>query len=277
MATNHIEQLIKLALDEDIGENDITTDAIVPTSLTTTAHITAKQHLVLAGLDIAKKVFHAVDPDISWDAKHEDGDHCEAKKILAVLQGSAASLLSAERTALNFLQHLSGIATATNVFVKTIAHTKAKILDTRKTTPGMRALEKHAVLMGHGANHRMGLFDRYLIKNNHISIAGSISKAVALVNKNRKPGMLLEVETSTIGDVEDALDCNVDIIMLDNMSVQDVRKAVSVVGGKAKIEVSGNVTLENIAHYAATGVDFISVGAITHSAPAADINMILEI
>jgi len=274
---DHIDQLIKMALDEDIGEKDITTEAIVDPKLTATARIVAKQKLVVAGLDIAGRVFHTVDPDIVWDTKHEDGDYCEAKKILATATGRVSSLLTAERTALNFLQHLSGIATTTNLFAKTIAHTNVKILDTRKTTPGMRALEKHAVLMGDGYNHRMGLYDRYLIKNNHITIAGSICKAIERVKQRKKPGILLEVEAQTIEDVKEALDCGVDIIMLDNMSVADVRDAFTIVKGKAKLEVSGNMTLDNITQYASTGVDYISVGAITHSAPAADIHMVLEL
>jgi nicotinate-nucleotide pyrophosphorylase (carboxylating) len=274
---DHLDQLIKMALDEDIGEKDITTEAVVDPKLTSTARIVAKQKLVVAGLDIAKRVFLTVDPSIEWDAKHEDGDFVEAKKILATVRGSVASLLTAERTALNFLQHLSGIATTTNLFAKTIAHTNVKILDTRKTTPGMRALEKHAVLMGDGYNHRMGLFDRYLIKNNHIAIAGSICKAIERVKQKQKPGILLEVEASTLEEVKEAINCGVDIIMLDNMSIADVREAVNIVKGKAKLEVSGNISLENITHYATTGVDFISVGAITHSAPAADIHMVLEL
>lgn len=274
---DHIKQLIRLALDEDIGESDITTDAIVDPGLQAKAQITAKHELIVAGLDVAAQVFKIVDPSIKWDAKHEDGDFCEAQTILANAQGKAAKLLTAERTVLNFLQHLSGIATTTSAFVNTTADSKVKILDTRKTTPGMRALEKHAVLMGYGVNHRMGLYDRYLIKNNHIMIAGSISKACEQVAQKRKKDVLLEVEARNLEEVKEALDCKVDIIMLDNMSAADVRKAVETVKGKAKLEVSGNITLDNIIHYATTGVDFISVGAITHSAPAADINMTLEI
>jgi len=273
---DHIEQLIRLALDEDVGETDITSDAIIDPQLTATAKIVAKERLVIAGLDIAKRVFHSVDPEIVWDSKHEDGERCEAKKILAVVRGRARSLLKAERTAVNFLQHLSGIATTTSTFVRTVSDTKVKILDTRKTTPGMRALEKHAVLMGDGINHRMGLYDRYLIKGNHIEMAGSITEAVKRVRKNQKTGVLLEVETKTLEDVREALQCGADILMLDNMSVPDVREAVKIVNAKAKLEVSGNITLENITHYAVTGIDFISVGAITHSAPAADIHMVLE-
>lgn len=274
---DHIKQLIRLALDEDIGESDITTGAIVDPNLKAKARITAKQELVVAGLDVAERVFHTVDPAIKWEAIHEDGDFCEAKTILAHVEGKADKLLTAERTVLNFLQHLSGIATFTNAFVEAISDTKVKILDTRKTTPGMRALEKHAVLMGDGINHRMGLYDRYLVKNNHIMIAGSISKACEQVNAKRKKGVLLEVEATNLEEVKEALECKVDVIMLDNMSVSEVRQAVTEVKGRAKLEVSGNISLGNITHYATTGVDFISVGALTHSAPAADINMTLEI
>ncbi len=277
MATDHIDQLVRLALDEDIGEKDITSDAIVDPSLVVTARIVAKERLVIAGLDIAQRVFHTVDPQISWDAKHEDGESCEAKKVLAIVKGNARSLLAAERTAINFLQHLSGIATSTAMFANTVSDTKVKILDTRKTTPGMRALEKHAVAMGDGVNHRMGLYDRYLIKNNHIAIAGSIREAIDRVKRGRKPDVLLEVEVETLEGLSEALECGVDIVMLDNMSVADVRKAVEITKGRAKLEVSGNITLTNIEHYAASGIDFISVGAITHSAPAADIHMVMEI
>ncbi len=274
---DHISELIKLALDEDIGETDITSEAVIDPKLAATARIVAKERIVVAGLDIARRVFLTVDPRIMWDAKHEDGDHCEAKKVLATVTGRAISLLTAERTAMNFLQHLSGIATITNTFVKTVADTKVKILDTRKTTPGMRALEKHAVLMGDGVNHRMGLYDRYLIKGNHVAIAGSVREAIERVKEKRRSGVLLEVETRTLDDVKEAIESGVDIVMLDNMSVADVREAVNVAKGKAKIEVSGNITLENIVNYALTGVDFVSVGALTHSAPAADIHMTLEV
>lgn len=274
---DHIEKLIKLALDEDIGGSDITSDAIVDAGLPATAKIVAKEHLVVAGLDIARRVFETVDPSLVWDSNHADGEHCEAKKILATVGGRARSLLAAERTAVNFLQHLSGIATATDTFVKTVAETKVRILDTRKTTPGMRALEKHAVLMGHGVNHRMGLFDRYLIKGNHIAVAGSIAEAVKRCKNKGRAGVLLEVETKTIDDVKEATAAGVDIVMLDNMTTAEVREAVGAVRGKAKLEVSGNITLENVLSYAMTGVDFISVGAITHSAPAADIHMVLEV
>ncbi|MFH1874854.1 MAG: carboxylating nicotinate-nucleotide diphosphorylase [Pseudomonadota bacterium] len=271
-----LDTLIKLALAEDIGEEDVTTNAIVDPNLQATAIILAKQNLVVAGLNIARKVFEMVSKNICWNPEVEDGEQCDEMTILARVHGLAAALLQAERTALNFLQHLSGIATTTNLFAISVANTKVKILDTRKTTPGLRALEKHAVLMGDGVNHRLGLYDRYLVKDNHIKIAGSITKAVEMIANKRKPGLLLEIETENLDDVKEALACGADIIMLDNMSYEDVRQAVKLVKGKAKLEVSGNVNLDTITHYAATGVDYISVGAITHSAPAADISMEIE-
>ncbi len=273
---NNLNELIQLALDEDIGQNDITTEAIVGPNIKAVANIISKQDLIIAGLDVAEKVLYTYNPEIDWQPKCIDGDECEQGDILAVITGPAKDILSTERTVLNFLQHLSGIATFTNLFVKTVETTNVKILDTRKTTPGMRTLEKHAVMMGDGANHRMGLFDRYLIKENHIAIAGSITKAVELINQKRNKNLLLEIETENLDDVKEALTCKADIIMLDNMSLKDVKEAVSMVKGKTKLEVSGNITLESILRYASTGIDYISVGAITHSAPAADIHMLIE-
>ncbi len=273
---NSLDTLIKLTLEEDIGNGDVTTEAIINPKLQANAKIIAKQNIVVAGLDVAKKVFEMVDSKISWEQELDEGDHCDEMTVLAKIQGSAASLLQAERTALNFLQHLSGIATTTNLFTVSVANAKVKILDTRKTTPGLRALEKHAVLMGDGVNHRMGLYDRYLIKDNHIKIAGSICQAIEMVNNKRNPDLFLEVEAENLDDVKEALECGADIIMLDNMSYEEVRQAVQIVKGKAKLEVSGNINLNSITKYATTGVDYISVGAITHSAPAADISMEIE-
>ena len=230
--------------------------------------------MVLSGMDVAKRVFELLDSDIQWDEQHTDGERCEIGDVLAIVQGPALTLLQGERTAINFLQHLSGIATTAARFVEELHDMKTKILDTRKTTPGMRMLEKHAVKMGGGTNHRMGLYDHFLIKNNHIAVAGSISHAVQEAISAKKPGQLIEVEARTHKDVETALKEGADIILLDNMSVQDTKKAVAYVKGRAKLEASGNITLDNIHSYASTGVDFVSVGAITHSSPAADINML---
>ncbi len=273
---NNIDQLIEMALKEDVGTGDITAQATVPEGIRAKASINAKGDLVLAGIDIAQKVFRAVDPKIKWSAKKSDGEYCKVNEVLATLEGDARCLLTAERTALNFLQRLSGIATMAKRFSDCISGTKAKILDTRKTTPGFRALEKHAVKMGGGKNHRMGLYDHFLIKNNHIAVAGSVPAALKAALKARKPDQKIEIETRKIEEVRDAFEGGADIIMLDNMSVDQVRLAVEYVEGRVELEVSGGITLDTIRSYAETGVDYISAGIITHSAPAADINMTLE-
>lgn len=273
---NNIDQLIQMALKEDIGTGDITAQATVPEGIRAKASINAKGDLVLAGIDIAQKVFSAIDPKIKWSANKSDGEYCKANEVLATLEGDARCLLTAERTALNFLQRLSGIATMAKRFSDAISGTKAKILDTRKTTPGFRALEKHAVKMGGGKNHRMGLYDHFLIKNNHIAVAGSVPAALKAALEARKPDQKIEIETRKIEEVRDALEGGADIIMLDNMSVDQVRLAVEFVAGRVELEVSGGITLDTIRSYAETGVDYISAGVITHSAPAADINMTLE-
>lgn len=270
---DQIQKLIEIALAEDIGGGDITSLAIADKKSRVIGKIKSKQQLILAGIDVAGCVFRTLDPDISWDPQKKDGESCMEGDVIAEVEGSAGAILSGERTALNFLQHLSGIATLTNRFVEVIRGTKVTVLDTRKTTPGLRALEKHAVKMGGGTNHRMGLFDHFLIKDNHINIAGSVTKAIELAARAKRLGQLIEVETRNMTQVREAIEGGVDVIMLDNMSPNEVREAVELINGRCKIEVSGNITLENIASYAATGVDFISVGAITHSAPAVDVNM----
>jgi len=272
-----IQHLIEMALDEDIGTGDITTSALIDPNLHAIGRITAKQSLVLAGIDVVKKTFEMVDANITWDPKRKDGERCEVGDVVAIVQGQAHALIKAERTALNFLQRLSGIATTTRKFVDAISDTNAKILDTRKTLPAYRFLEKHAVKVGGGTNHRFGLFDHFLIKNNHLTAVGSITEAMKRAQKARKPGQLLEVEVRLPVEVEAAVAGNADIIMLDNMSVENVKKAIKLIKGRAKTEVSGNITLDNIHSYASTGVDFISVGAITHSAPAADIHMLIMV
>ncbi|MFH1829809.1 MAG: carboxylating nicotinate-nucleotide diphosphorylase [Pseudomonadota bacterium] len=273
---DNIDQLIEMALKEDIGTGDITARATIPEGIQAKATINAKGDLVLAGSDIAEKVFLAVDPKIKWSAKKSDGEFCRAGDVLAELKGDARSLLSAERTALNFLQRLSGIATMAKKFSDAISGTKAKILDTRKTTPGFRALEKHAVKMGGGKNHRMGLYDHFLIKNNHIAVAGSVTAALKAALEVRTPDQKIEIETRKMEEVRDALEGGADIIMLDNMSVDQVRLAVEFVEGRKELEVSGGITLDTVRSYAETGVDYISAGIITHSAPAVDINMTVE-
>lgn len=273
---NHLDHLIQLALSEDVGSGDITTNVIIDPDAHGTAEIRTKEPCIIAGIDIAQKVFQTLDTNMQWKVFCHNGDALEKGKTIAQLSGKLSTILIGERIALNFLQHLSGVATFTNRFVKAIAGTKAKILDTRKTLPGWRALEKEATKLGGATNHRMGLYDRYLIKNNHIAAAGGIREAIARVQQKRKKEILLEVETRTIKEVLLAIEANVDMIMLDHFSVEEVKKAVKEIVGRVKLEVSGNITLENVRSYAETGVDCISVGSITHSAPAADIHLIIQ-
>lgn len=268
-----IQRLVDLAIAEDVGSGDITTQAIADENRRSIGRITAKQSMVLAGMDVPKHVFQTLDPEVIWDPKRKDGTRCEMGDVLANVEGKTRALLSGERIALNFLQRLSGIATITNLFAHAVRDMNVQILDTRKTAAGWRLLEKYAVKAGGGTNHRMGLYDHYLIKNNHITLAGSLARAIDRVKKVCQPGQLIEVETRTLADVKTALSEKVDVIMLDNMSVQMVHEAVQMIKGRARVEVSGNVSLDNLLSYAATGVDYISVGAITHSAPAVDINM----
>jgi len=274
---DNLDTLIKMALEEDIGPGDITAEATIPEGTRARATINAKKELILAGAQVAEKVFKAVDTDIEWKAVAKDGSILKPGDIIAELSGNARSLLAGERTALNFLQRLSGVATMARRFSDAIDGTKAKILDTRKTTPGFRALEKHAVRMGGGENHRMGLYDHYLIKNNHIAVAGSVKAALESAKKARKKDQEIEIETRTMVEVRDAVEGSADIIMLDNMSVDQVQIIVEFVEGRKKLEVSGGITIDTARAYAETGVDYISAGSITHSAPAADINMTMEI
>jgi nicotinate-nucleotide pyrophosphorylase (carboxylating) len=263
--------LIAQALAEDIGPGDITTLAIVSASLTTTGALVAKKPIVVAGLLVARDVFLAIDPSVEFLDRVKDGDRVTAGTELATLAGSARSLLTAERTALNLLQHLSGIATATRAYVDAAAG-GAVILDTRKTVPGLRLLAKYAVRCGGGRNHRVGLFDGVLIKDNHIRIAGSVAEAVRRVRAAGLAGPI-EVEAQSAAQVDDALAENVDVIMLDNFDDAATIDAVKRVGGRAKIELSGNMTEARVAALAGSGADFISVGSLTHSAAASDISL----
>lgn len=274
--TSHLAQLIQLALSEDVGSGDITTQAIVDPKLQASALIESQSIMVLYGLEVARKVAHSVDSRLTWKAYAEDGKHCSVDDPLAELKGSAASILVAERTMLNFLMHLSGVATLTRQYADAIAHTKAKVTDTRKTTPGMRILEKTAVLAGGGMNHRMGLYDRYLVKNNHVDMADSVPDALESIRMHRKPGVMIEVEARDLDEVEEALEFGAQMILLDNFPVDDVRRAVKLIDGRVPVEVSGGVTLENIVAYAEAGPTFIAVGAITHSAPAVPIHMLIS-
>ncbi len=266
-----IDRLIQTALEEDLGDGDVTTDGIFRESRQAEASAVAKEPLVLCGIEIFQAAFKRLDPNVVFPSvNYRDGDDVPASGTIIVARGDCASLLKAERTALNILQRLSGIATLTRKFVE--AAKPVVVLDTRKTTPGLRVFEKYAVRCGGGCNHRFGLFDAVLIKDNHIHAAGSITEAVARVRQKAKTGFI-EVETRTLQEVQEALRANVDRIMLDNMDDASIMQAVKLVGGKAKIEVSGSVDLQRLAELSKTGVDYVSVGALTHSARAVDISL----
>lgn len=265
--------VIRRALAEDIGPGDVTTNWIIPESQGSEAIILAKAAGVLAGLDVARDAFALVDERIRFEPLLADGDRLRPKDVVARIAGPTRGILIAERVALNFLQRLSGIATLTRAFVDAVAGTKAVILDTRKTTPGLRLLEKYAVRMGGGANHRIGLYDMVLIKDNHIEAAGGITEAVKRVRARNAAGLLIEVEARTLDDVCEAVALAVDRILLDNMTCEQMRQAVQLVNGRVPLEASGNVTLETVRQIAETGVDFISSGALTHSAKALDLSL----
>jgi nicotinate-nucleotide pyrophosphorylase (carboxylating) len=271
--TPQIRELIKAALQEDLGSGDLTTTTIVPYSASAQGTIQAKSSMVLAGLEIAKTVFETLDPEVVFQEQAKDGESLPAGAPIAEVSGNARALLEGERLALNFLQRLSGIATLTAEYVKQIQGTKAQILDTRKTTPGWRFLEKYAVRVGGGKNHRYSLGHGILIKDNHIALAGGIGEAVTRARQSCPLLIGIEVETQTVDQVQEALEAQVDVIMLDNMSLEEMGKTVALIGGKALVEASGGVGLEEVEAIAKTGVDLISVGKLTHSAPAADISM----
>lgn len=271
MLPNEILDCIKRALDEDIGTGDATTLSIVPTDATMRGQIIAKQDGVIAGLDIARAAYELLDSSVEFSPQLADGSRVARGGILALVSGRTSSLLTAERTALNFLGRMSGIATLTRQFVDAVAGTRAVILDTRKTAPGLRLVDKLAVKLGGGGNHRIGLYDMILIKDNHIDYAGGIEEAVRRA-RAFDSGLPIEVETRTLGDVNIALQMGVERILLDNMSVEMMSEAVTLTNGRAKLEASGNVTLETVRRIAETGVDFISVGALTHSAKVFDVS-----
>lgn len=272
MIPAEISRYITRALEEDIGPGDVTTNTIVPADASLRGRIVAKQDGVVAGLEIAKQVMLALSPQVDFVAEVQEGERVTPGKVLANLDGSARALLTGERTALNFLGRMSGIATLTRQFVDAVAVTNAVIIDTRKTAPGLRITDKLAVRLGGGQNHRTGLFDMILIKDNHIDFAGSITAAV---QRARASGTTLEieVETRTLDNVREALALGVERILLDNMSPQTMREAVAICEGRAKLEASGNVTLDNVLEVARTGVDYISVGALTHSPKVFDVSL----
>ncbi len=267
-------ETVRRALAEDLGWGDATTDATVPPDLRAVGVILAKSHCVLAGIDVAIEAFRQLDPGCSIAIKRRDGERCEPGTAVAELRGLAAPMLTAERTALNFLQRLSGIATLTSRFVDASAG-RITVLDTRKTTPTLRALEKYAVRAGAGTNHRAGLDDGVLIKDNHVRLAGGVVEAVQRM-KAAKPEMPIEVEVQSLEQVDQALAAAADIILVDNMTIDEITEAVRRARGRAQVEVSGGVTLEQLSALATTGADYVSVGALTHSAPAADLSFELE-
>lgn len=271
-----IDRLIEQALLEDIHTGDITTRAVVPDRRPARARLIAKEALVAAGLSVAGQVFTKLDPDTVFSPCLADGEAAEKGTVLAFVSGDAADLLMGERVALNLLQRMCGVATLTSRFVAAVAGTKARIVDTRKTTPGLRELEKYAVRIGGGINHRTGLYDGVLIKENHITAAGGITEAIRRARAYIPHTLKIEIETETLPQVDEALAAGADIIMLDNMSLDEMRRAVATIAGRALVEASGGVNLETVRAIAETGVDIISVGALTHSPRAMDISMLLD-
>jgi nicotinate-nucleotide pyrophosphorylase (carboxylating) len=276
MVSGPIKTLIKAALAEDIGPGDITTEATVSPRREGRALAVAKGDFVVAGLDVFAAVFQALDKKIRVTGRVTDGRRIKKGTVIAEVEGRLAAILQAERTALNLFQRMSGIATRTARDVAAARGTKARILDTRKTVPGLRLLDKMAVRLGGGANHRFGLYDAVLIKDNHIEAAGGIAAAVAAQRRRLKKPARIEVETKNLCEVAEALSCGVDVIMLDNMTCAAMKKAVGLVAGRALVEASGNVTLRRVRAIAATGVDWISVGELTHSVRAADISLLVS-
>lgn len=270
------QALIELALMDDVGTGDITTDNIIPAGTKRKAKMVAKADGVVAGLPVAEMVFRKLDPDLIWNEKVNEGDRIKKGDVLVEFQGTYRALLTGERTALNFLQRLSGIATMSAKYADAVKDFQTVILDTRKTMPGFNRLDKYAVKTGGASNHRHGLHDMAMIKDNHIEVAGSITAAVKAVRNNIDHGIKIEVETTTLAQVQEALDVKADIIMLDNMDNETMREAVKLIAGRAKVEASGNMTFERLREVAATGVDYISIGALTHSVSALDISQRIE-
>ena len=276
MDSEQYRDVVRRALAEDIGAGDVTTEATVDAGILGRGMFVVKADCVIAGLDVAVETFRqlAASHPLTVTLAKRDGDRCARGDVAAEVTASARTLLAGERTALNFLQRLSGIATMTRRFVDASGG-RITILDTRKTTPTLRALEKYAVRAGGGTNHRIGLFDAILIKDNHVRLAGGVAAAVARARAQR-PDLTIEVEAQTLAEVDDAIGANADIVLVDNMSTEEIRAAVARARGRAKVEISGGVTLDRIPELAGTGADYVSVGALTHSAPAVDISFEIE-
>ena len=272
-----VEQIITLALNEDIGTGDITTLSTIPADKTALGRFVAKEDMIICGIDLAAHIFARVDPSIELKANFKDGDAVKKGDVIAVVSGNAQNVLTGERTALNFMQRLTGIATRTHASVAEVAGTNAKITDTRKTTPGLRVLEKYAVRVGGGTNHRFNLADGVLIKDNHIAVSGGIQNAVNNARAVIPHTLKIEVEVETKEQLAEALDAGADIIMLDNMSNDLMRECVGIVAGRALVEASGNMGEKSLREVAETGVDIISVGALTHTVKAADISLKFQI
>lgn len=276
LLTSHTLKLLEISLIEDIGSGDITTDSLIPSGLMAKGTIIAKSELVLAGLEVAQAVFHRLDPSLSFRALSKDSSRLKRGDRIAAIQGKARPILTGERLALNFLQRLSGIATLTAEYVRQVQGYKVEILDTRKTTPGWRQLEKYAVTVGGGKNHRFNLSQGVLIKNNHLALVGGVREAIRIARQNIPPLMKIEVEVRDLAQVKEAIEASAEVIMLDNMSGQEMTEAVKYIAGRAWVEASGAINADNIRAVAQTGINFISLGRLTHSAPAVDIHMLVE-
>lgn len=271
-----VDRIIHIALEEDIGCGDRTTACLVPEGLRADAVVVAKQELVLSGTHPFARVFQLLSPEVETVFQFQEGAVVQQAAVVAQITGHFNILLAGERTALNFLQRLSGISTLTRLFAEKVKPFGVVILDTRKTTPGHRVLEKHAVKMGGGQNHRMGLFDAMLIKENHIAACGGVTPAVRKAKSAAGPNIFVEVEVKSLDELTEAIEARADMVMLDNMTVETVQKAVDITDKRIPLEVSGNVTLDTVVQIAQTGIDYISVGAITHSAPVADLSMLIN-
>ncbi len=271
-----IKRIVRTALEEDIGLGDVTTEVTVAAETMARAELVAKEDFTLAGIDVAAEVFHTIDPGTSFEKLLADGQKVRCGEVIAWVRGRAAVLLQGERVALNLLQRMSGIATLTSRFVEQVDGTGAFIVDTRKTVPGLRSLDKYSVRMGGGRNHRIGLFDGVLIKENHVAAAGGITAAIERAKTKLPHTLKIEIETRSQEEVQEALEAGADIIMLDNMSLAEMRECVTLLDGRVLVEASGGVNLESVRDIAETGVNIISVGALTHSVKAADISMLFD-
>jgi nicotinate-nucleotide pyrophosphorylase (carboxylating) len=274
--TTAAQKLIRLALDEDVGRGDCTSEALFGLEETATAVVRIKESSRVAGLPVVKAVFAALDAQVKVSAHAEDGTEVQAGAAVCEMRGPALSILAGERTALNFLARLTGVATLTREAVRRLDGTSTRLLDTRKTTPGWRDLEKYAVRVGGGHNHRRGLDDMVLIKDNHIALAGGVAQAVAKVRAAVAPARVIEVEVDTLAQLQEALDSGADMILLDNMDLESLHRAVGLTGGRVPLEASGNMTLERLPAVARTGVDYISMGALTHSAVSVDVGLDIQ-